>query len=65
MFAFPLLWLLATWLVWTVKMTAVGSWGSEGRMFLTANYYYNVLLAYAPWVAGGVTLLALRRHVAD
>jgi hypothetical protein len=28
----PLLWLLATWLVWAAKMTLVGSWSSEGRV---------------------------------
>ena len=61
----PLAWLLATWLVAAIKMTLVGSWGSEGRVFVAGYYYYNVLLSYAPWAAGGSTLLALRRHVSD
>jgi hypothetical protein len=59
----PLLWLLATWLVWAVTMTLDGSWASEGRVLLTGFYYYNVLLAYTPWAAAGITLLVLRRHV--
>ena len=65
MIGVPLVWLGATWLVWIVKITLLGSWGSEGRVFMMGYYYYNVLLAYAPWAGGGVTLLALRRHVTD
>jgi hypothetical protein len=65
MIAAPLLWLVATWLVWAVKMTLVGSWGTEGRVFLAGYYYYNVLLAYTPWAGGGITLLALKRHVPE
>lgn len=65
MIAAPLFWLVATWLVWAAKMTLVGSWSSEGRVFVAGYYYYNVLLAYTPWAAGGITLLALRRHVSD
>jgi hypothetical protein len=65
MIAMPLFWLLATWLVWAVKMTLAGSWASEGRVFMAGNYYFNVLLGYTPWASGGITLLALRRHVTD
>jgi hypothetical protein len=61
----PLLWLLATWLVWAVTMTLEGSWAYEGRALLTGHYYYNLMLAYTPWAAGGIALLALRRHVDD
>jgi hypothetical protein len=65
MIGMPLLWLLATWLAGAVKITLAGSWGSEGRIFVAGYYYYNVLLAYTPWVGGGITLLALRRHATD
>jgi hypothetical protein len=65
MLALPLLWLAATWLVWVVKITFVGGWASEGRIFVAGYYYYNVLLGYAPWAGGGLSLLMLRRHVAD
>jgi hypothetical protein len=61
----PLLWLVATWLVWAVTMTLEGSWASEGRILFSGHYYYNVLLAYTPWAAAGIALLALRRHVDD
>lgn len=61
--AAPLLWLAATWVVWAVKVTLLGSWGSEGRIFLAGYFYTNVLMAYTPWAAGGVVLLAVSRHV--
>lgn len=61
--AAPLLWLAATWLVWAVKITLVGSWGSEGRIFLEGYFYSNVLMAYTPWAAGGAVLLTASRHV--
>jgi hypothetical protein len=65
MIAVPLLWLVASWLVWAATMTLEGGWASEGRILITGQYYYNVLLAYTPWAAGGITLLVLRRHVND
>jgi hypothetical protein len=65
MVGLPLLWLLATWFVLAAKVTLDGGWSSEGRVFLSVDYYANILLAYTPWAAGGVTLLTLRRHTAD
>ena len=61
----PLVWLAATWLVLAVKMTLVGSWGTEGRLFISSYYYSAVLLGYAPWAGGGILLLALSRHATD
>jgi hypothetical protein len=61
----PLVWLLATWLVYAARLTFTGAWGSEGRVFTSAHFYYNVLLAYAPWLCGAITLFGSRRHVAD
>jgi hypothetical protein len=63
MIAVPLVWLLATWLVIALRITLVGEWGNEGTFFLTSGYYYNVALGYAPWAAGGIVVLMLRRHV--
>jgi hypothetical protein len=59
----PIVWLLANWLVWIAKMTLVGSWASEGRLFLAPHYYSTLLLWYLPWAGGGVVLLTLKRHV--
>jgi hypothetical protein len=65
MISVPLVWLAATWLVLAVKMTLVGSWGTEGRVFVSSYYYSAVLLGYAPWAGGGITLLALSRHTTN
>ena len=65
MMSVPLVWLAATWLVLAVKMTLVGSWGTEGRVFISSYYYSVVLLGYAPWAGGGITLLALSRHATN
>jgi hypothetical protein len=61
----PLVWLAATWLVLAVKLTLVGSWGTEGRVFISGYYYSAVLLGYAPWAGGGMALLALSRHATN
>lgn len=65
MIAAPLVWVAATWLVLAVKMTLVGSWGTEGRVFISSYYYSAVLLGYAPWAGGGMALLALSRHATE
>jgi hypothetical protein len=65
MVSVPLVWLAATWLVLAVKMALVGSWGTEGRVFISSYYYSTVLLGYAPWAGGGIALLALSRHATN
>jgi hypothetical protein len=65
MIGVPILLVLASLIALMTRITMEGNWGNEGRMFLTGSYYSNVLLAYVPWAAGGVTLLTIRRHVAD
>ena len=64
MIVVPILWALATWLVLALKLTIEGTWDGDGRTLLSGYYYYNVLMAYVPWAAGGITLLSLRRHAA-
>jgi len=61
--AVPLLWVLATWLVSAIRFTALGSWGTEGRVFLSPGYYRGIAIDYAPWLMAGVTLLGVRRHL--
>jgi hypothetical protein len=63
MIVVPLVWLLAIWVVSAVRMALMSSWESEGSVFVSGDYYYNVLLGYVPWAGGGMTLLALSRHV--
>jgi hypothetical protein len=63
MMALPLVWTLATWMVWAVKITLMDSWDSEGRVFLATSYYRSILLNYFPWFAGGVAVITISRHV--
>ncbi|MCC7126129.1 MAG: hypothetical protein IT178_14865 [Acidobacteria bacterium] len=59
----PLLWIAATWLVSALRFTALGSWTTEGRVFVAPEYYHGLLLDYAPWVIGGVVTRAVGRHL--
>jgi hypothetical protein len=63
MIVFPVVWLLATWLVVILRITLTGSWAQDGAIFFTSAYYYNVALGYVPWAAGGLALLMFKRHV--
>ncbi len=58
----PLLWIGATWLVSALRFTALGSWTTEGRVFIAPEYYRGLLLDYAPWVFGGATVRAIAAH---
>ena len=59
----PLLWILATWMVSALRFTLLGSWATEGQVFLSAGYYRGIVLDYAPWLMGGAVLLGVRRHL--
>ena len=59
----PLLWVLATWMVSAVRFTLLGSWSTDGLVFLSSGYYRGLLVDYAPWLMAGVTVLGVRRHV--
>jgi hypothetical protein len=62
--AVPLMWVLATWLVSVLRFTLLGSWATDGLVFLSSGYYRNLFVDYAPWLMGGVTVLGVRRHLA-
>lgn len=59
----PFLWILATWLVSAVRFTALGTWASDGRVFLAPDYYRAMVLDLAPWLLAAATTAALARHV--
>ena len=47
MIVLPILWLCATWLVWSLKMTVEGSWSSEGRILsrrTTTTTWHSAML---------------------
>jgi hypothetical protein len=62
--AVPLLWVIATWLVSAVRFTLLGSWSTDGLVFLSSGYYRGLLVDYAPWLMAGLTVLGIRRHLA-
>ena len=61
--AVPVLWVLATWIVSAARFTLVGSWSTDGLVFLSPGYYRGVLVEYAPWLMAGVAVLGVRRHL--
>jgi hypothetical protein len=61
--AIPLLWVLATWVVSAIRFTLLGSWSTDGLVFLSPGYYRGLLMDYAPWLMAGVTVLGIRRHI--
>jgi hypothetical protein len=61
--AIPLLWVLATWGVSAVRFTLLGSWSTDGRVFLSSGYYRSLFVDYAPWLMAGLAVLGVRRHV--
>ena len=59
----PLLWILATWVVSALRFTLLGSWGSEGQVFLSPGYYRGLTLDYVPWLMGGGVVWGVKRHL--
>jgi hypothetical protein len=62
--AVPILWLVATWVVSALRFTVLGSWSSDGLVFLSSGYYRGLFVDYAPWLMAGITVLGIRRHLA-
>jgi hypothetical protein len=61
--AVPLLWIVATWAVSAVRFTLLGSWDTDGRLFLSAGYYRGLALDLAPWLMASAVVRALQRHL--
>ena len=62
--ALPLLYIVAQLIVLAIQLTLSGTWGSEGRIFISGAYYGAVLVSVTPWIAAGVVLRAWARHLA-
>jgi hypothetical protein len=63
MLTLPLGHILGQWIVLAMQLTVSGSWGSEGRIFLSDAYYGNVLLSITPWMAAGAILRTVAHHM--
>ena len=61
--AIPILWIAAAWIVQATVFTVAGRWDIDGRLFISPEYYRRLLVAYVPWLAGGVAAIAMSRHV--
>lgn len=61
--AMPLLWMVATWVVSAIRFTLLGTWDTDGRVFLSPDYYRGLVLDLAPWAMAAAVLLAVRRHL--
>jgi hypothetical protein len=58
----PIVWTVATWTGWAFRIAAIGSWQSEGRVFVSASYYGGLLVWYLPWLLAGVLLRRFSVH---
>jgi hypothetical protein len=54
----PILYFIAQSLVYVIKITAVGSWSSEGRIFVAPYWYFNMFRILFPYTLAGLLLLA-------
>ncbi|MDH4066488.1 MAG: hypothetical protein OEW19_18960, partial [Acidobacteriota bacterium] len=59
----PLLWALATWMVTALRFTLLASWATDGRVFLSPDYYRGILVDYVPWLLAGMVVLGARKHL--
>jgi hypothetical protein len=65
MLALPPGHLLGQWIVLAVQLTLAGTWGAEGRIFLSTAYYGTVLLSITPWMAAGAMVRGWAHHMID
>lgn len=54
---------LGQWLVLAMQLTVSGTWGAEGRIFMSGAYYGNVLLSITPWMAAGAVIRGWAHHM--
>ena len=63
MIGMPVLWIVASLLVRLVKIALAGDWALEGPVFLDSSFYANLATAYFPWLAGGLVVASVSRHL--
>jgi hypothetical protein len=61
--AVPLAWIAATWIVSAIRFTLLGSWDTDGRVFLSFGYYRGLATDLVPWAMAAAALMAVRRHL--
>ena len=63
MIGIPVLWIVASMLVRLVKITLAGDWAVEGPLFFDSSFHANLATAYFPWLAGGLVVASVSRHL--
>jgi hypothetical protein len=63
MIAGPIIWLLATSVVRALAITITGSWATGGRIFVSPQFYADIVVTYAPWILGGMALVTAAGHL--
>jgi hypothetical protein len=61
--AVPLAWIAATWIASAVRITLLGSWAFDGRVFLSFAYYRGLAIDLVPWALAAAALMTVRRHL--
>jgi hypothetical protein len=61
--AVPLAWIVSTWIASAIRFTLLGSWGFDGRVFLSVDYYRGLTIDLVPWMMAAAALMAARRHL--
>ena len=46
-----------------LRFTLLGSWTSDGRVFVSPDYYRGLLLDLTPWLMASATLWVVRPHL--
>jgi hypothetical protein len=61
--AAPLIWTVATVLVFAIRVTLTSAWGSEGQLLLQPPFYSEIVTRDGPWLLAGAALRAVSSHV--
>ena len=60
--ALPVAWEVASLLIMALRVAMAGTWQSGFDVFLEPAFYSDLIIAYAPWLLAGVTLLSWAGH---
>src|SRR5687767_9566884 len=60
--ALPVAWEVASLLIMALRVAMAGTWQSGFSLFLEPAFYSDLIIAYAPWLLAGVTLLSWAGH---
>jgi hypothetical protein len=59
----PAFWLVASVIVRAIKISLTSQWAIEGPVFLDSSFYASLSSIYVPWLAGGLVVGGIARHL--